>query len=64
MNLILVFSGLLSLALCGALVFTAVPRAGKPTSALVRTEARAMAAGIAVLVLLFTGLTLLLKGLL
>ena len=63
-NLILVFFGTACLGLCGTLLYTAMPRNGRPESALVATEQRASGLVLLLLVLFFAGITLVLKGLL
>jgi hypothetical protein len=62
--LILVLSGAICLGLCLMLLYVALPRAGRPESALVATEMRAMSIGMLLMVLFCGGLMLLAKGLL
>jgi hypothetical protein len=63
-NLILILSGAACLGVCSTIFYKAMPRSGRPESALVATEARAMSIGILVLILFFAGATLMFKGLL
>ncbi|HEX7218386.1 MAG TPA: hypothetical protein VF280_04125 [Burkholderiales bacterium] len=63
-NVILVFCGAACLGLCWILLYTAVPRNGRPESALVATEERAAGLVLLLIVLFFAGITLVLKGLL
>jgi len=63
-NLILVFCGAACLGLCWTLLYSAMPRNGRPESTLVATEGRASGLVLLLIVLFFTGITLVLKGLL
>ena len=63
-NVILVFCGAACLGLCWTLLFTAMPRHGRPESTLVATEGRAAGLVLLLIVLCFAGITLVLKGLL
>lgn len=63
-NLILVLAGTTCLALCALLVYKTLPRAGRPESSWTRTETRATAIAMSVLVLFFLGLTMFVKGIL
>jgi hypothetical protein len=62
MNLVLVLSGALCLLLGGALLFKTVPRAGKPDSVWTSSDTRVITVVMSVLILLFAGIVLLLKG--
>lgn len=62
MNLVLVLSGALCLLLGGGLLFKTVPREGRPDSVWTRTEGRVITVVMSVLMLLFAGIALLLKG--
>ena len=60
--MILAMSGAVCLLLCGFLLYTALPREGKPASAWTRTETRAVSVAMLVLMLFFVGATMLVKG--
>jgi hypothetical protein len=62
--MILAMSGGVCLVLCGFLLYTTLPREGKPDSSWTRTETRAVSVAMLVLVLLFAGATMLAKGIL
>jgi hypothetical protein len=62
-SLILVLCGALCLGLCSLLFYKARPTAGRPAPALVASEGRAMSVAMLVLLLFFSGLTMLVKGL-
>lgn len=58
----LVIAGAICLFLSGFTLYHTMPRDGKPPSAWTRTETRAIGVAVLVLILLFTGVTLVLKG--
>ena len=62
MNLVLMFSGTACLLLGGGLLYKTMPRQGRPDSVWTRTEGRVMAIVMLVLMLLFAGVAMLLKG--
>jgi hypothetical protein len=62
MNVVLMLSGLLCLALGGGLLYKTMPREGRPDSVWTRTEGRVMTVVMSVLMLLFGGVAMLLKG--
>lgn len=59
---ILVLSGLGCLLLCGLTAYATFPREGKPESFWTRTESRAVAVVMFMLLLLFAGLIMLAKA--
>jgi hypothetical protein len=61
---ILILSGLGCLLLCGFTAYKTFPREGRPESAWTKTENRALVVVMFMLLLLFGGITLLLKGVL
>jgi hypothetical protein len=63
-SLILILSAALCFGACWILFYNARPRDGRPESALVATEGRAMSVGILVTILFVAGITLMVKGLL
>lgn len=63
-NSLFVILGFLCLLACAGLLYKTLPRAGRPDSAWIRTEARAVGMAMAVLALFFLGITMFLKGLL
>lgn len=63
-NVILVLAGSTCLALCVLLAYKTLPRAGRPESSWTRTEARATATAMSVLILFFLGVTMFIKGIL
>ena len=60
--MVLALSGVLCLLLCVLTLYKTMPREGKPPSAWVRTETRAVSMAMLVLILLFGGITRLAKG--
>lgn len=64
LNAILVISGALCMFLSGFTFYKTVPREGKPDSTWTNTELRATSVAMLILILLFTGASLVLKGVL
>jgi len=60
----LVFAGIVCLFLCGLTLYMSLPRESKPESAWTRTETRATGTALLLLIMLMSGATLVVKGLL
>jgi hypothetical protein len=61
-NAMLVISGAACLILSGFILYLALPRHGRPDSAWTRTEARAMGMAMLMMLLLFAGISMVVKG--
>lgn len=63
-NAILIVSGVICLLLCGLIFYKLAPRDGEPPSPWTSTDTRGTATALGLLVLLLTGISLVVKGIL
>jgi hypothetical protein len=59
---ILIISGVFCLGLCGFLLYKLAPQEGRPRSAWTNTDFRGTSAAMGLLILMITGISLVVKG--